>query len=103
MWRGPFCSPECLSQFPSTSCFALPLIFGDDLTYEIRALLCDQVGPNLRNNIAHGLLNDREAQSVDAVCAWWLGLKLVFNTFWNSLGRETVGEQQEQASEDDSV
>ena len=74
-------------------------IFGDDLTYEIRALFCDQVGPNLRNNIAHGLLNDREVQSVDAIYAWWLGLKLVFNTFWNSLARETGNEQQPQADE----
>ncbi len=78
-------------------------IFGDDLTYEIRALFCDQVGPNLRNNVAHGLLNDREVQSVDAVYAWWLGLKLVFNTFWNSLARETEDEEHEQASEDNPV
>ena len=78
-------------------------IFGDDLTYEIRALFCDQVGPNLRNNVAHGLLNDREVQSVDAVYAWWLGLKLVFNTFWNSLARETASQEHEQASVDDSV
>ena len=78
-------------------------IFGDDLTYEIRALFCDQVGPNLRNNVAHGLLNDREVQSVDAVYAWWLGLKLVFNTFWNSLARETAADEDEQASEDNPV
>ncbi len=78
-------------------------IFGEDLTYEIRALFCDQVGPNLRNNIAHGLLNDQEAQSVDAVYAWWLGLKLVFNTFWNSLHRETGREQQGQTNEGDPV
>ena len=75
-------------------------IFGDDLTYEIRALFCDQVGPNLRNNVAHGLLNDREVQSVDAVYAWWLGLKLVFNTFWYSIAREASGEEDDQASED---
>ena len=61
------------------------------------------MGPNLRNNIAHGLLNDQEANSVDAVYAWWLGLQLVFNTYWNSLDRENVGEQQEEASEGDSV
>ena len=35
-------------------------IFGEDLEYEIKALFCDQIGPNLRNNIAHGLLNDQE-------------------------------------------
>ena len=78
-------------------------IFGDDLTYEIRALFCDQVGPNLRNNVAHGLLNDREVQSIDAVYAWWLGLKLVFNAFWNSLARATASEEHEQASEDNPV
>ena len=78
-------------------------IFGEDLTYEIKALFCDQMGPNLRNNVAHGLLNDQEAQSIGAIYVWWLGLKLVFNTFWNSLDRETVKEQQEEASEEDSV
>ena len=69
-------------------------IFGEDLTYEIGALFCDKTGPNLRNNIAHGLLSDREAQSVDAVYAWWLGLKLVFNTFYNSLHRQSEEKQQ---------
>ena len=79
------------------------VIFGEDLTYEIRALFSDQVGPNLRNNVAHGLLNDQEAQSVDAVYAWWLGLKLVFNTFWNSLHRETGREQQGETDEGNST
>ena len=79
------------------------VIFGEDLTYEIKALFCDPMGPNLRNNIAHGLLNDQEAQSVGAIYAWWLGLKLVFNTHWHSLAEETVGEQQEEASDDDSL
>ena len=65
-------------------------IFGEDLTYEIKALFCDQLGPNLRNNIAHGLLDDQQAYSFDAIYAWWLGLKLVFNTFWNSLRMDTV-------------
>ena len=78
-------------------------IFGEDLTYEIKALFCDQMGPNLRNNIAHGLLNDREAHSVDAIYAWWLGLKLVFNTFWNSLDRGSVEEPQEEVDAEDSV
>ena len=78
-------------------------IFGEDLTYEIKALFCDPMGPNLRNNIAHGLLSDQEANSVDAVYAWWLGVQLVLITYWNSLGRENVEEQQEDASKVDSV
>ena len=79
------------------------IIFGEDLTYEIKALFCDQLGPNLRNNIAHGLLDDREVHSVDAIYAWWLGLKLVFNTFWNTMNTDTENERQGQADEDDSA
>ena len=76
--------------------------FGEDLTYEIKALFCDPMGPNLRNNVAHGLLNDQQANSVEAVYAWWLGLQLVFNAYWYSLDKEKVGDQQDEVSEDDS-
>ena len=75
--------------------------FGEDVTYEIKSLFCDQMGPNLRNNIAHGLLDDQQANSVEAVYAWWLGLQLVFNTYWYSLNKEKVGDQQQEVSEDD--
>ncbi len=64
-------------------------LFGEDLTYEIKALFCDQLGPNLRNNIAHGLLDDQQAYSVDAIYAWWLALKLVTNTLWASVRMNT--------------
>lgn len=57
-------------------------IFGDDLTFELKALLCDPRGPNLRNEVAHGLLDDGVLQSPYAVYAWWFALKLTFNTFW---------------------
>ena len=60
-------------------------IFGEDLSFEIRALFCDPFGPNLRNELAHGLLDDRVRYSYNAIYAWWFGLKLVFNTFWNAL------------------
>ena len=56
-------------------------IFGENLSFEIKALFCDSSGPNLRNNLAHGLLDDEASQSVYAIYAWWFGLKLVFNTF----------------------
>ena len=59
-------------------------IFGETLSFEIKALFCDLSGPNLRNNLAHGLLGDQAFQSAPAIYAWWLGLKLVFNTFWNA-------------------
>ena len=72
-------------------------IFGEDLSFEIKALFCDSFGPNLRNELAHGLLDDRACYSFSAIYAWWLGLKLVFNTFWNALRNDA--EQSEQGEE----
>ena len=74
---------------------AVSKIFGDDLVFEIRALFCDQFGPNLRNNVAHGLLDDQQAFSCDAIYAWWLALKMVFNTFWNSLSVDAGNEDEQ--------
>jgi hypothetical protein len=37
-------------------------IFGKDLSFEIKALFCDPFGPNLRNELAHGLLDYEEAR-----------------------------------------
>ena len=54
-------------------------ILGKNLSFEIKSLFCDPFGPNLRNNIAHGLLDDDTCQSACAIYAWWFGLKLVLN------------------------
>ena len=69
-------------------------IFGEDLSFEIRALFCVPFGPNLRNNLAHGLLDDRSCYSLDTIYAWWFGLKLVFNTFWNALSSNAKSKEQ---------
>ncbi len=60
-------------------------IFGPDLAFEIRAIYCNAMGPNLRNETAHGLITYEGCQSIFAVYAWWLGLRLVFIAYWNSL------------------
>ena len=65
-------------------------IFGEDLSFELKALFCDAFGPNLRNELAHGLLDDEACHSTYAIYAWWLGLKLVFNTFWNAKRKADV-------------
>ncbi|MBI1919577.1 MAG: DUF4209 domain-containing protein [Geobacter sp.] len=59
-------------------------IFGDDIAFELKALYCDSLGPNLRNEVAHGLLTHDECCSTYSAYAWWLCLKLAFNTFWNA-------------------
>jgi hypothetical protein len=58
-------------------------IFGKDLAFEFKALFCDPLGPNLRNEVAHGLLDDSIFTSVVAVYTWWLALRLAVNGFWN--------------------
>lgn len=66
-------------------------VFGPNLSFEIRALFCDAFGPNLRNELAHGLLDDEACQSIYSVYAWWFGLKLIFNTFWNATHKPSPG------------
>lgn len=52
-------------------------IFGAGMVMEMKAMLVVQGGPNLRNDIAHGLLNDNAAWSYSALYAWWFCLRLV--------------------------
>lgn len=59
-------------------------IFGDDLAFELKALFCDAFGPNLRNEVAHGLLDATNCQTAQTFYAWWLVLRITFNTFWNA-------------------
>jgi hypothetical protein len=63
-------------------------VFGKNMTFELRALFCDPSGPNLRNEFAHGLLNEDNCNSVAAIYAWWFSLKLVFLAWWNTVGRK---------------
>ena len=58
-------------------------VFGEDLAFELNSLFCDPAGPNLRNKVAHGLLDEGQFDSPYAIYAWWLGLRLVVNTWWS--------------------
>jgi hypothetical protein len=62
-------------------------VFGNDLAFEIKTLFCDPLGSNLRNEIAHGLVDHNTCNSYPSIYAWWLSLKLVFNIFWNVAGQ----------------
>jgi hypothetical protein len=65
-------------------------IFGPDFVFEFRALYCEQVGPNLRNQVAHGLLDDDHSASSHAVYAWWQALRLIYMPYWNQYQAEAV-------------
>ena len=71
-------------------------VFGKDLAFELKSLFCDAFGPNLRNELAHGLLDVEACHTPFAIYAWWLGLRLIFNCWWNAA--KTSDEEQESNS-----
>lgn len=61
-------------------------VFGPNVAFELECLFSGPGGANLRNDVAHGLLDDvQAAHGVYPIYAWWLALKLVFSSFWNSV------------------
>lgn len=74
---------------------AVKEIFGEDLAFELQAIFADPYGPNLRNEVAHGLIEYDAAQSVSTVYAWWWLFRLVFKTFLRGVpeSRGGIGEE----------
>jgi len=52
-------------------------LLGNDLHFNLVALYTDSLGANIRNYVAHGLLNDYSSQSDAVVYAWWLYFKII--------------------------
>nr|WP_158527669.1 DUF4209 domain-containing protein [Aquitalea magnusonii] len=52
-------------------------VFSGNHLFELQALFADPWGCNFRNHIAHGLLDEDECQSAEAVYAWWFCLRLI--------------------------
>ena len=55
-------------------------ILNEDILFTLKALFTSQLGPNLRNNIAHGLFNDQESYSQEVIYAWWFIFQWIMNT-----------------------
>jgi len=55
-------------------------VFGEDMYFELRALLTERNGLNLRNKVAHGLLSYNELNSNNSIYLWWFCLRLVMVT-----------------------
>lgn len=73
-------------------------VFGKDLAFELKTLFCDAFGPNLRNELAHGLIDEDACHSPFAIYAWWLGVRLVFNTWWNAARKDDGVVEEEEAN-----
>jgi hypothetical protein len=48
---------------------------GEDLVFDMRGLLVERYGGNLRNELAHGLMGNNAFYAVPAYYLWWLGLR----------------------------
>ncbi|MDC4442340.1 DUF4209 domain-containing protein [Acinetobacter baumannii] len=58
-------------------------IFGKDLVFEIKCIFTESLGFNLRNQVAHGLLDDETSSTIATVYAWWMMLRIIINSLIN--------------------
>jgi hypothetical protein len=56
-------------------CEPLKRTLGEDLVFDLRGLLVERYGANLRNELAHGLLSNNAFYGVPAYYLWWLSLR----------------------------
>ena len=81
----------------------LEQVLGADMVFNLRGLLVDPHGSNLRNDMAHGLLAFNGFFAGPSIYLWWLMLRLCCasykQSFINTLGTIATVE----ATEDDSV
>ena len=56
-------------------------IFGEDLVFDLRGILIERFGHNLRNKSAHGLMPEAEFHDASSVYLWWLMLHISWNAF----------------------
>jgi hypothetical protein len=57
-------------------CPEITSIFDEDTLFDLKSLLVEHSGSNLRNRMAHGLINDSEFLSPIMSYLWWLTLRL---------------------------
>lgn len=56
-------------------------IFGEDVIFDLRGILIERFGHNLRNELAHGLIPEGGFYNAAAVYLWWLILHLCLQGF----------------------
>lgn len=61
-------------------------VFGTDLCFELKSIFTDSLGSNLRNEVAHGFLDDSSSFSIPTIYAWWMVLRLVVHSLIGASG-----------------
>ena len=55
----------------------LSQMFSSDLVFELKVVFCDHAGPNIRNEIAHGLKTDESFNGAVDFYVWWFAIRLM--------------------------
>ncbi len=63
-------------------------ILGDDALFDLQGLLVERFGSNLRNLLAHGLLDQNEFFSWHILYLWWLVLRLCLTPIYIQIQRQ---------------
>ncbi len=53
------------------------LILGEDFIFALDTSLAGRLGANVRNEVAHGIVDDVSSNSYDSAFVWWLALRLL--------------------------
>lgn len=67
-------------------------VFGEDILFELKYILCSPLYANIRNEMAHGLLGYEFCYSTAALYCWWLALRLMLDSWWNCLAVDRQNE-----------
>lgn len=51
-------------------------IFGEDFLFDLRGILIERFGCNMRNDMAHGLMSEGAFYRAESVYLWWLVIRL---------------------------
>lgn len=56
-------------------------IFGEDILFDLRGILIERFGCNMRNEMAHGLMSEGAFYRAESVYLWWLVIRLCWIGF----------------------
>jgi hypothetical protein len=55
--------------------------FGPDILFDLRGILIERFGYNLRNDMAHGLMDEGGFYDVSSIYLWWLSITLCWRGY----------------------
>jgi hypothetical protein len=83
----------------------LEQLWGEDLTFDLQGLLVNRFGSNLRNKLAHGLMDYEDFSSLSIAYLWWITLYICYAhlaiQYQQNAGEGTEAAEDEDGSPDE--